>query len=604
VLSATWGSLARVFDGLGWADSALWAARRHDEHGDWGPLDVPLLPAVLADRGRFEEATASLGAWAEIQSRRQNIRGALIAHTHLGELYLRREKPDSALVHTLRAESLAVGHNQLEELIEARRLMGEAMMRSGSVDDGLATLHQVADMARAFPTNDAVMRTHVALGTALARVGRRGEALQALAMATEVVEETSAGLEEDVDRARYRARNLDPFEVAIGLLLEASPIDAEAVVHWSQRRKGAALAQSAARALGYGRGRVEAMTVGDIRRALGPGEALLDYVVLDSVVAVTVVAEEQAETLILPIHPQHLHTLVDRLRRPMTTSYAGRIDLARANFNTEAARELFRTIMMPGLSLLGDVRRLVVVPDGSIHDTPLDALSTGPTTALVDDYEVVELPSIRFLGQRPLSGEALDPAASVMVLAGDAPGVNDEVASIGAAWHAGRVAVRLGARASETFARRGATSYQIIHFASHAVADAGDPLASHIRLAADTANDGFLHASEIVDTGMPVQLAVLSACETAAGRFLRGEGLMSLGRAFLAGGAQGVVGTLWPVGPATAGLMEAFYARLAAGAAPAAALREAKLDLRREPATAHPFFWGGFVFMAGAGKRD
>lgn len=72
---------------------------------------------------------------------------------------------------------------------------------------------------------------------------------------------------------------------------------------------------------------------------------------------------------------------------------------------------------------------------------------------------------------------------------------------------------------------------------------------------------------------------------------------MGIARAFLASGARAVVGTQWPIGAETAVLMREFYTRLARGEAPAAALRAAKLLVRRSPDTAHPFHWAGFVLV-------
>jgi len=69
-----------------------------------------------------------------------------------------------------------------------------------------------------------------------------------------------------------------------------------------------------------------------------------------------------------------------------------------------------------------------------------------------------------------------------------------------------------------------------------------------------------------------------------------------LSRAFLRSGASGTVATLWPVGPATADLMQAFYSGLARDAPPAAALREAKLILRRSR-WSNPFHWAAFELV-------
>ncbi|MFW6039900.1 MAG: CHAT domain-containing protein, partial [Gemmatimonadota bacterium] len=67
----------------------------------------------------------------------------------------------------------------------------------------------------------------------------------------------------------------------------------------------------------------------------------------------------------------------------------------------------------------------------------------------------------------------------------------------------------------------------------------------------------------------------------------------------LAAGARTVVASHWPVGPATAELMDGFYRALAAGNRPAAALRAAKLRMRSAPGRAHPFYWASFALVAG-----
>ena len=76
-----------------------------------------------------------------------------------------------------------------------------------------------------------------------------------------------------------------------------------------------------------------------------------------------------------------------------------------------------------------------------------------------------------------------------------------------------------------------------------------------------------------------------------------------LTRAFRTTG-HSVVATLWPVDDwATAAVMERFYERMAAGEEPALALAKAQRAMRGAPATAHPFFWAGFVVVGGAEGR-
>ena len=91
----------------------------------------------------------------------------------------------------------------------------------------------------------------------------------------------------------------------------------------------------------------------------------------------------------------------------------------------------------------------------------------------------------------------------------------------------------------------------------------------------------------------------MSACETALGRDIRGEGLLGLTQGFLYAGAKGVVASLWPVADrATAELMKRFYEHLLRdGLRPADALRRAQSSIASEPRWSHPYYWSAFVLL-------
>jgi CHAT domain-containing protein len=111
--------------------------------------------------------------------------------------------------------------------------------------------------------------------------------------------------------------------------------------------------------------------------------------------------------------------------------------------------------------------------------------------------------------------------------------------------------------------------------------------------------DGFLTLNDIYGLHLPAELAVLSACQTAFGKEVRGEGLMSLTRGFMYAGAARVVASLWSVDDlATAELMAQFYRHmLRDGQRPAEALRTAQLELWKEKRWQHPYFWAAFVIQ-------
>ena len=99
-------------------------------------------------------------------------------------------------------------------------------------------------------------------------------------------------------------------------------------------------------------------------------------------------------------------------------------------------------------------------------------------------------------------------------------------------------------------------------------------------------------------------LVVLSACQTAAGKEIKGEGVMSLNNAFLQSGARSVVASLWQVEDnATNLLMREFYRGIADGLPVSAALRRAQLSLYNEPQFRSPFFWAAFTLQGDMNRR-
>jgi CHAT domain-containing protein len=141
---------------------------------------------------------------------------------------------------------------------------------------------------------------------------------------------------------------------------------------------------------------------------------------------------------------------------------------------------------------------------------------------------------------------------------------------------------------------------RVLHLATHALLHPRDPALSGIALSLvgrdGEPREGFVRASEIAQLNLAADLVVASACKTALGPEVRGEGLLGLARAFLQAGARQVVVSLWSVDDqATAAFMERFYdALLVERLAPTAALRRAQLAMREDPGWADPAYWAAF----------
>jgi CHAT domain-containing protein/tetratricopeptide (TPR) repeat protein len=297
------------------------------------------------------------------------------------------------------------------------------------------------------------------------------------------------------------------------------------------------------------------------------------------------------------------------------------------------ARALSRMVLEPVADALGP-RTLLVVADGELQQIPFAALPRpGHPEALIDRHTVVSSPSASVLPAlgttRPaervgpelaiLADPALGgPTARGVASAGLLRSMEDtglrsleplqwtrrEADAIAARLPADRVVLALGPDANRATAMGPEVARaRIVHFATHALLDVKRPELSGIVLSdgdrAGKPGPGFLSLADISGMHLSAELVVLSACRTALGKEVRGEGLVGLTRGFMDAGARRVVASLWSVPDApTAALMSRFYAlMLDEGRSPAEALRGAQLSLRRERRFSAPEAWAGFVLQ-------
>jgi len=142
--------------------------------------------------------------------------------------------------------------------------------------------------------------------------------------------------------------------------------------------------------------------------------------------------------------------------------------------------------------------------------------------------------------------------------------------------------------------------YRIVHFATHTVLDDDHPELSSLVLSLvderGNPQSGFLRLRDMYNLSLSAELVVLSACETALGKEVKGEGLMSMVRGFMYSGTPRVLASLWKVDDeATAELMMEFYRQhLQSGSTPAAALRQAQIAQIKKTSRQSPYYWAGF----------
>lgn len=142
--------------------------------------------------------------------------------------------------------------------------------------------------------------------------------------------------------------------------------------------------------------------------------------------------------------------------------------------------------------------------------------------------------------------------------------------------------------------------YRFVHFATHTVLNDDHPDLSSLVLSLvnerGVRQNGFLRLRDIYNLRLSAELVVLSACETALGKEVKGEGLLSMVRGFMYSGTPRVLASLWKVDDlATAELMKEFYKQLLESRlTPAAALRQAQIAQMQKKSRQSPYYWAGF----------
>lgn len=302
---------------------------------------------------------------------------------------------------------------------------------------------------------------------------------------------------------------------------------------------------------------------------------------------------------------------------------------------------LSQYLLQPISSMLAGKRRLVIVADGALQRLPFEALLLPGTPAqgdlrklpyLIRRFAISYAPSASVLAELQNEQRATAPrgfiafgdpvyeqrAQSVFastLRAGGAERVNlqplrhsrEEINSIAKLFADEDRAVFFAEDASEENVKAPdrLSRYRMVHFATHGYVNEARPRFSGLLLSPARANgtqqleDGLLSAYEVFNLKLQADLVVLSACETGLGKEVKGEGLMSLMRAFMYAGASSVVVSLWNVDDESASdLMVRFYRNLKTGMNKGEALRQAQLETIND--NGFPFFWAPFILVGKA----
>lgn len=354
--------------------------------------------------------------------------------------------------------------------------------------------------------------------------------------------------------------------------------------------------------------------------SLAPKRGIVEYMIVADEIYSLIITENGADLLKLD-GGDELDSVIKELR--VATNHD------REEFY-EISNQLYKILFEPIDDYIGKLNLpidyLSIIPDGLIGLVSFDVLVShlSNRTYLMEKYVLNYEPSVQVAYGRSSKSKAstnllasfapnfenlddkemlidnyLAVRDTIRGVLGSLPGAAKEVKEVSAVFSGDVFA--LGDATEENFNDK-AGNYAILHLATHALVDHKSPDNSKLILSESENGeyDGYLHAYEIYNLDLNAQLVTLSACNTGFGKIRKGEGVMSLSRAFAYAGVPATVVSLWPASDkSTPELMTYFYQNLKDGQAKDVALNNARKQYlaNAKGKARHPFYWGGFVLI-------
>jgi tetratricopeptide (TPR) repeat protein len=400
-------------------------------------------------------------------------------------------------------------------------------------------------------------------------LGRREDAIADLQAGISIFEDQRTTLRSD----QLRTSRFDQAWALYGDLIDLERADPQASLDVAERARSRALLDSLSRTQ-----EIPPLRGHDMHEWMPAGETAIVYATLADRLLIWTVTHDGISLTERPVSAERLKTMV--------TAF---VNDSRAGHEPANGREL-AAIVLPDRLQAAATGRLAFLPDGPLYLLPFAQLPSGPGGApLVTTTVTTIAPSLTILARlaqapRPPAG---GPRQALLVGYGQGrpsdglaalPDVDGEISDLAHLYS--DHAVLTGQTASPRRILAALADASIVHFAGHAIADEAYPSDSRLLVAPDETGLDVIKPDAIAASHLrPDTVVVLSACDTARGRIVHGEGAMSLSRPFLAAGASAVVASLWPVRDEDSrAVLEAWHARAAKGMPAAQALAETQRE--------------------------
>ncbi|MCC6289661.1 MAG: CHAT domain-containing protein [Chitinophagaceae bacterium] len=333
--------------------------------------------------------------------------------------------------------------------------------------------------------------------------------------------------------------------------------------------------------------------------------AILDLYFSDSLLYVFAITNADIKTSVTPVANLNLSQV------SQVQSGLEHAEPVSRETSDAVVQNLFATLMQPVFPLIETKKEWIILPDGIFYYFPFEIIQNPASgKMLIEDYSISYNFSIQFINEHevrkkeglprliavaPFINRGLYSYTDSMLLE-RLPATQMEIAGLN-----GRILMDTNATKAKFL--KGINSYDILHLATHAVMNPGNPSQSYVAFyPQDSAKpDNYkLYLNELYNLNLDsTRLMLLSACETGVGKLVEGEGVMSLSRGVLYAGCPSVITTLWPANDqSTAYIINHFYKYMDDGNDLNTALRLSKLDFIKDyPNQKDPSYWAHLVLV-------
>lgn len=363
----------------------------------------------------------------------------------------------------------------------------------------------------------------------------------------------------------------------------------------------------------------------EIQKNLKKEEAIVEYFIGEKRHFAILILKNDFQ--VYPIKIEHLEEKISELRFSISAPWSNDISVNKNIFYkeyTKSAFEIYRKIWnLFDSKIKNNINNIIIIPDGVLGYLPFEILLSDSVVNsknfkthpyLIKNYNYSYAYSIASLLE--LNAQKNKPSKQLIAFAPftESPNIlaenqqrnyilnpliwsKKETENIRKIWNGESY---FGRQANASKFIQNVADYQIVHLATHAKANDQNIRKTGILLANDTDSTQFrlINIADIYNLKLNAEMVVLSACETALGKLKRGEGIISLARAFTFAGSKNIITTLWSIEDQASGkIMEKFYFNLKGKQAKDVSLRKAKLDYLAEQdhQFAHPYFWAGII---------